>query len=67
MEALKQYIIDFSNKNGKYASMCIINVAKALNIDEDTLDVMLRKLVADEFIICSLPADNKIYEFYLNQ
>ena len=67
MEALKQYIIDFSNKRGKYAVMRIVDISKDLNIDVNTLDIMLRRLVDDGFIICSLPADNKIYEFYLNQ
>lgn len=47
--------------------MCIVNVSKELNIDVDTLNAMLRQLINDGFIVCSLDADNKIYEFRLNQ
>ena len=67
MEALKQYIIDFSSKRCKYAVMRIVDVSKDLNIDVNTLDIMLRRLIDDGFIVCALAADNKIYEFYLNQ
>lgn len=66
MEALKQYIVNVSAKTNN-AAMCITKVSKDLNIEEHILDTMLRQLVDENFIVCSLAADNEIYEFYLQQ